>query len=85
MMQHPLNNWKLSVDNRVALIQEESAAVIWWHVPSQSKPVDLISNGIEPTILSTSTLWLKGPQRLTQQPSSWPKTEVNKPKCNLEI
>ena len=83
-MQHPLNNWKKSVDNRVPLIQEESAAAIWRHVPSQSNPVDLISDGIEPTAFSTSTLWWKGPQRLTQQPSSCPKTEVNTPKCNLE-
>jgi hypothetical protein len=46
-------------------------------VPIQSNPADLISRGVEPTILSTSTLWWKGPQWLTQEPSSWPTTEFN--------
>ena len=41
--------------------------------------------GIEPTTLSTSTLWWKGPQWLSQEPSSWPTTEANTPTDNLEI
>jgi len=32
-------------------------------MPFQSNPADLISRGIEPTILSTSTLWWKEPPR----------------------
>jgi hypothetical protein len=35
--------------------------------------------------LSTSTLWWKGPQWLTQEPSSWPAVEFNTPIENLEI
>jgi hypothetical protein len=54
-------------------------------VPSQSNLADLISRGVEPATLSTSTLWWKGPQCLTQEPSSWPATEVNTPTENLEI
>ena len=54
-------------------------------MPSQSNPADLISRGIEPTTPSTSTLWWKGPQWLSQEPSSWPTTEINTPKDKLEI
>jgi len=84
-IQGPPTKWKTFVGNRVAFIQEEKAAVTWRHVLSQSIPADLISRGIEPTTLSTSTLWWKGPQWLTQQPSNWPRTEVTTPTDNLEI
>jgi len=55
-LQGPPNKWKTFVGNRVALIQEETASASWRHVASQSNPADLISRGIEPTTLSTSTL-----------------------------
>ena len=84
-IQGPLIKWKTFVGNRVALIQEETAAVTWRHVPSQSNSADLISRGIVPSTLSTSTLWWKGPQWLSQEPSSWPTTEVNTPIDSLEI
>jgi hypothetical protein len=70
---------------RAALIQEETAAVTWRHVASQSNNADLISRGIGPTNLSTSILWWKGPQCLSQKPFSWPTTEFNTPTDNLEI
>jgi len=54
-------------------------------VPSQSNPVDLISRGVEPTTLSNSTLWWKGPQWLTQEPCSWPAMEINTPTKILEL
>jgi hypothetical protein len=84
-IQGPPNKWKTFVSNRVAFIQEETTVATWRHVPSQSNPADFISRGIEPTTLSTSTLWWKGPQWLSQEPSSWPTTEVNTPTDNLEI
>jgi len=84
-IQGPPNKWKTFVGNRVALIQEETASASWRHVPSQSNPANLISRGIEPTTLSTSTLWWKGPQWLSQEPSSWPTTEINTCTDNLEI
>jgi len=84
-IQGPPNKWKTFVDNRVALIQEERASASWRHVPSQSNPVDFISRGIEPTTLSTSTLWWKGPQWLSQEPYSWPTTEIITPTDNLEF
>jgi len=46
-------------------------------MPFQSNPADLISRGIEPTKLSTSTLWWTRPQWPSQEPSSWPTTEIN--------
>jgi hypothetical protein len=44
-----------------------------------------MSREVEPTTLSTSTHWWKGPQWLSQEPSSWPTTEVNTPTEHLEI
>jgi len=85
LIQGPPNKWKTFVGNRVAIIQEETVSAMWRHVPSQSNPADLISRGIELTTLTTSTLWWKGPQWLSQEPSSWPTTEVNIPIDNLEI
>jgi len=61
-IQVPPNNGKTFVGNRVALIQEKAASASCRHVPSQSNPADLISRGIGPSNLSTSTLWWKGPQ-----------------------
>jgi len=77
--------WKTFVGNRVAFIQDETAVATWRHVPSQFNPADLISRGIDPTTLSTSTLWWKGPQWLLQEPSSWPVTEITIPTDSLEI
>jgi hypothetical protein len=84
-IQGPSNKWKTFVGNGVATIQEETASAIWRHVPTQSNPADLISRRVEPTTLSTSTLWWKGPQWLTQEPSSWPVTEFNTPADILEV
>jgi len=61
-IQCPPNRWKTFVGNRVATIQEETASASWRHMRSQSNPADLVSRGVEPTTLSTSTLWWKGPQ-----------------------
>jgi len=77
--------WKTFVGNRVATIQDETSSATWRHVPSQSNPADLISRGIDPSTLATSTLWWKGPQWLSQEPSSWPTTEFNTPTENLDI
>ena len=83
-IQGPPNKWKAFVGNRVDLIQEQTAAATWRHVPSQSHPAEFISMGIEPTTLSTSTLCWKGQQWLTQEPSSGLISEVNTSTDNLE-
>jgi len=84
-IQGPPNTWKIFVGNRVAIIQEETASATWRHVPTQSNPADLLSREAEPTTLSTSTLWWRRPQWLTQEPFSWPTTEFNTPTENLEV
>jgi len=66
----PSHKWKKFLGKSVALLQEETASVSWRHMPFQSNPADLISRGIEPTTLSKSTLGWKGPQWLSQEPSS---------------
>ena len=66
-IQGPSNRWKTFVGNRVATIQEETFLATWRLMPSQSNPADLISRGVEPTTLSNSTLWWKGPHWLIQQ------------------
>jgi hypothetical protein len=84
-IQGPSTKWKTFVGNRVAAIQEDTASATWRHVPTQHNPADLISRGAEPSILSTATLWWKGPQWLVQEPSSWTTTEFNSSPENLEI
>jgi hypothetical protein len=54
-------------------------------VPTQSNPADLISIGIDPTTLSTSTLWLHGPQWLLKESSYWPLISFNISTENMEI
>ena len=66
-IQGPLTNWKTSVDNRVAIIQEETPSAIWRSVPSQSNPADLIPWGIEPSTFPPSTIWWKGPHKSSQE------------------
>jgi len=83
-IQAPPNKWKTYVGNRVAVSQEETTPDSWRHGQSQFNSADFISRAIKPTTLSTSTLGWKGPQWLSQEPSSWPKTEINTTTDNLE-
>ena len=76
-MQGPPNKRKKFIGNRVALIQVETSSGSWRYEPSQSTSANFISSGIEPTKLSTFILWWKGTQWLSQEPCSWPKTEIN--------
>jgi hypothetical protein len=84
-LQGPPTKWKTFVGNRVTTIQQDKASATWRHVPSQSNPADLITRGLDPTTLASSTLWWNGPQWLSQEPSSWPTTEFNAPIEHLEI
>jgi hypothetical protein len=79
------NKWKTFVGNRVAMIKEETASETWRHVPTQSNPADFISRGVDPSTLSTSTLWWRGPPWHLEAPSSWPSAEFNTPTENMEI
>jgi hypothetical protein len=77
--------WKTFGGKRVAKIQQETAAASWRHVPTESNPADLISRGINPTTLSTSTLWWRGLQWLLQEPFFWPAMNLNALTENMEI
>jgi hypothetical protein len=55
-IQSPPNKWKTFVDNRVAIIQEETASATWIHVPTQSNPADLISRGVELMTINSHTM-----------------------------
>ena len=83
-IHRPPNNWNAFVGNRAALIQEETAAGTWRHLPPQSLSAELILSGMVTKTLSTSTLCWKGPQWLTQEPSSGLISEVNTSTDNLE-
>jgi len=67
------------------LNSRRNTSASWRHLPFLTNLANLISSGIEPTTLSTSTLWWKGQQWLSQEPSSWPTTEMNTQTDNLEI
>jgi hypothetical protein len=75
----------LWTDSSIVLTWIQGPSTKWRHVPTQSNPADLISRGLQPSVLSTSTLWWKGPQWISQESASWPTTEFNIPNDNLEI
>jgi hypothetical protein len=83
---HSLSNkWKTFVANRIAFIQEETSSATWRHVPSADNPADLISRGIEPTALSTSTLWWNGPSWIVMDISEWPDNQLTTSTYKLEL
>ena len=49
------------------------------------KTADRTSRGTEVTTLVKSTLWWKGPQWLTQEPSCWPNLQPPNPTSDLEV
>lgn len=55
------NKWKTFVANRVSEIQQLTDVKDWRHVSTENNPADLISRGIEPSLLKNATLWWKGP------------------------
>lgn len=64
--------WKIFVGNRVAEIQEVTEKDNWRHIRSEENPADIISRGINPNELLTSTLWWHGPNWLEYDQQQWP-------------
>lgn len=60
------------VCNRVAEIQQLTPHCTWRHVPTKSNPADLLSRGISPQNLKSSTVWWYGPSFLKEHQSCWP-------------
>lgn len=64
--------WKIFVGNRVAEIQELTEKHNWKHIRSEDNPGDIISRGINPNELVTSSLWWHGPKWLEYDQQYWP-------------
>lgn len=64
------------VANRVSQIQTLSDINNWHHVSTKSNPADLLSRGVNPSILGESTLWWHGPEWLSMMENSWPRSKA---------
>ncbi|XP_036347613.1 uncharacterized protein LOC118756991 [Rhagoletis pomonella] len=60
--------------NRISTIQELTAGMEWRYVPTKLNPADILSRGASPSELIESSLWLHGPEFLTEGRSKWPTT-----------
>ena len=59
--------------NRVNHIQETTNVEVWSPVKSKENPADLVSRGVDATILKDSSLWWNGPTWLQKEDSFWPR------------
>ncbi|UYV73931.1 hypothetical protein LAZ67_11001496 [Cordylochernes scorpioides] len=57
--------WQIFVANRVAKIQDLTAAHSWQYISGKQNPADLATRGILPSCLINSNLWWHGPVWLT--------------------
>ncbi|UYV83509.1 hypothetical protein LAZ67_23001272 [Cordylochernes scorpioides] len=57
--------WQIFVANRVAKIQDMTAAHSWQYISGMQNPADLATRGILPSCLINSKLWWHGPVWLT--------------------
>ncbi|UYV81292.1 hypothetical protein LAZ67_20000677 [Cordylochernes scorpioides] len=57
--------WQIFVANRVAKIQDLTAAHSWQYISGKQNPADLATRGILPSCLIKSKLWWHGPVWLT--------------------
>lgn len=71
---------KAFVCNRVNEIRELTAHSLssWRYIPTDTNPADMASRGIEPTMLSNSDLWWRGPSFLLSQEKEWPQAPNTK-------
>lgn len=68
---------KTFVSNRVGEITELTQSSSWRYVPSSENPADLISRGVDPSLIANSPLWWSGPSYLMDPESKWPSTFSN--------
>ncbi|XP_076549197.1 uncharacterized protein LOC117611418 [Osmia lignaria lignaria] len=73
----PPNKWKTFVANRVAEIQSITLIDNWSHISSLDNPADIISRGMTPSALVTSTLWWSGPTWLSRDARHWPVSGIS--------
>ena len=58
------------ITHRITEIKNLFPASTWNHCPADQNPADLLTHGITPSQLQSSSLWLNGPKRLLQE-SAW--------------
>ena len=71
--------FKTFVANRVATIHECSESTQWHYVPSQLKPADIASRGLDASSLVENKEWKKGPVFLWQPEQCWPHQPSSHP------
>ena len=74
---------KLFVANRVSAIQQAVAGVNWRYVSTKDNPADLISRGMSPIVIKSSTLWWNAPSWLRQPMYNWPSYSIDR-ECNIK-
>lgn len=60
------------VRNRVAEVLDKAGNCTWRHVPTDQNPADLISRGVDISVLRDLHLWWSGPEFLRLDPPEWP-------------
>ncbi|GAB0086571.1 hypothetical protein DMENIID0001_006610 [Sergentomyia squamirostris] len=65
-------NFKVFIANRLKKILEYSTPSQWRHIRTDVNPADMISRGVAPEQLATSTLWWSGPSWFLRPESEWP-------------
>ena len=74
--------FKTFVANRLSEIHDASRPSQWKHVESARNPADLASRGLRPSDKAALHAWLKGPEYLWNDKTSWPRAPVNFPETD---
>lgn len=72
----PSHLLKTFVANRISEIQSNTKCEFWRHIDSKNNPADLLSRGLEPKQLKSSSLWWHGPPFLKEPEENWPVSLV---------
>ncbi|XP_011685530.1 PREDICTED: uncharacterized protein LOC105448572 [Wasmannia auropunctata] len=68
----PSRKWTAFVANRVGEIQRLTKIESWRHISSSNNPADILSRGLDPHELISSSLWWQGPKFLQSRQEQWP-------------
>ncbi|XP_036142109.1 uncharacterized protein LOC118645343 [Monomorium pharaonis] len=79
----PSRQWSVFVANRVGEIQGITDPERWRHVKSSDNPADILSRGLNPRELASSSIWWHGPTFLQQSDELWPNSEFVRTTKNL--
>ncbi|XP_037931077.1 uncharacterized protein LOC119665894 [Teleopsis dalmanni] len=68
----PSSKFHTFVANRVSNIHQLTATSQWRHVSSEHNPADILSRGLAPHKLQSSSMWFYGPMFLHGREKLWP-------------